>query len=98
MDERLPLDKEMGQLCVKGPYIQPLCAGSFFEEEITAQLWLLHRAGASPVGFHCSWAWESKLLTSFFMLENNGSPSIMFEITNSQIPQTSTLLLHKFEV
>jgi hypothetical protein len=51
MDERLPLDKEMGQLCVKGPYIQPLCAGSFFEEEITAQLWLLHRAGASPRGF-----------------------------------------------
>jgi hypothetical protein len=37
-------------------------------------------------------------LNRIFMLENNGSPSVMFEITNSQIPQTSTLLLHKFEV
>lgn len=37
-------------------------------------------------------------LNCIFMLENNGSPSIMFEIINSQMPQTSTLLLHKFEV
>jgi hypothetical protein len=37
-------------------------------------------------------------LKLIFMLENNGSPSIMFEITDSQIPQTLTLLLHKFEV
>ncbi len=56
MDERLPLDEEVEQLCVKGPYIQPLHAGSFLEEEITAQLWLLHWAGPCPMGFHCSWA------------------------------------------
>jgi hypothetical protein len=48
MDERLPLDKEMEQLCVKGPYIQPLHAGSFFEEEITAQLWYYIGPGHVP--------------------------------------------------
>ncbi len=74
MDERLPLDKEMEQLCVKGPYNQPLHAGSFFEEEIAAQLWLLHQTGACPVGFHCSWAWESKLLTSFSCLRTMEAP------------------------
>ncbi len=73
MDERLPLDKEMEQLCVKGPYIQPLHAGSFFEE-INAQLWLLAWARACPMGFHCSWAWESKLLTAFSCLRTMEAP------------------------